>query len=262
LISFAVLPVGEALLACLQASRSRLGRLLLRLGSTGLGAILAFSPQLVAWHCVYGHWLVSPMPLAHNWLSPSLWEVLGAQNRSLFYWTPLTALACAGYLYAFRPRRRCYAGRAPDPQIESTSRAPLALLAGAFVVQVYLLASIRGRGVFLGSAYGFRQLTETMVTLAAGLALLLDRATPRGYRWLCGLGCVLALWNLLLISQYCYYLIPVDAGASPGRLLANLIPLLFRKPHVVLGQAMALALLGPLLRHRYIDKCATNATQA
>jgi hypothetical protein len=242
LASFAILLVGESLLTWWSARRGQPGRLLLCLGSASLGALLALSPQLVAWHFVYGHWLLSPMPLAHNWLSPSLWEVLGGQNRSLFYWTPLTALACAGFLYAVRPVR-CPADSTCDAPGPEASTEPLVLLAVAFAIQVYLLASIRGTGVFLGSAYGFRQLTETIVILGPGLALWLDRAGPRTYRWLCMLGCVLALWNLLLVSQYCYYLIPVDSGASPGHLLANLIPLVQRKPHVVLGQTAAMTWL-------------------
>jgi hypothetical protein len=262
LATFGLLPVGEAVLiwwpgAC-GCRGGHFGRLLVCLGAAGFGAIVAFLPQLIAWHCLYGHWLVSLMPLAHNWLSPSFWEVLGAQNRSLFYWTPLAALACLGYLHSFRPGKG-YPDAAPEAPIELPSRAPLALLFGAFAIQVYLLASIRGPGVFLGSAYGFRQLTESVVCLAPGLALLLDRAGPRSYRWLCLLACALALWNLLLIGQYCYHLIPVDAGADPGRLLANLLPLVCRKPHMVLGQVAGMVLLWLLVRQRGYAGRSRNA---
>src|SRR5262249_28269629 len=132
---------------------------------------------MTAWHCVYGRWLVSPMPLGRNWLRPALWEVLASQDRSLFYWTPLCLLACVGYLYSFRPRRRV---ADPPAAAAPPAAAPPGLLAAAFLAQVYLLASIRGPQVALGAAYGFRQLTEAVVLLAPGLALLLDR-TPAAW---------------------------------------------------------------------------------
>jgi hypothetical protein len=244
LATFALLPAGEALLACRQAWCARPWRVPVRpallLGLGGLAAAVMFLPQMVAWRCVYGHWLVSPMRLSHNWLSPGLWDVLGSQNRSLFYWTPISLLACLGYLWW---RRR------PE-SAESAGGAPLALLVGAFVVQVYVLASIRGTGVFLGSAYGFRQLTEALVALAPGLALLLDRAGPRLYRGLCVVGCVLAAWNLLLICEYRYLLIPADAGAPLARLLGNLPRLAHGKPVIVIAQLAAAVLLGVLLSRR------------
>ena len=244
LATFALLPAGEALLACWAACRARapraLWRPLLLLTLAGLAAAAAFTPQLVAWHCVYGHWLQPPLRLAHHWLYPRLWEVLGSENRSLFYWTPITLLACVGYFWALRP------GRGPA----GAAGAPLALLAVSFVVQVYALASIRGVGVFLGSAYGFRQLTEALVVLAPGLALLLDRAGPRLYAWLCVVGCVLVVWNLLLICEYRYLLIPVNTGAPLGRLLGSLPHLVHGKPFILVAQLAVPLLLWALLRRR------------
>ena len=148
------------------------------------------------------------------------------------------------------------AGCGPAP---AGAGAPLAMLAAAIVVQVYVLASIRGAGVFLGSAYGFRQLTETVVVLGPGLALLLDRARPRWYRWLCLVGCALVLWNLLLICQYCYFLVPGGDGASPGQLLANLLPLAHRKPQVMMAQAIGPLVLLVLLRLRFPHTLRTQS---
>src|SRR5262249_33210211 len=54
--------------------------------------------------------------------------------------------------------------------------------------QVYLLASIRGAVIHLGAAFGHRLLTEALVALAPGLALLLEAAGPRAHRGLLGLG--------------------------------------------------------------------------
>ena len=109
LTAAAVLPAGEALLTAWRAREAGLRRIgggpLLQLGLAAVGAAAAFSPQMVAWRWVFGHWLTSPMPLAHNWLQPSLWEVLGSSNRSLFYWTPLSLAACVGFLAWRRPAR-------------------------------------------------------------------------------------------------------------------------------------------------------------
>jgi len=238
LACFAALPAGEALLACWNGCRMRSRQAtcqpLLGLAVAAVGAGIAFSPQMVAWHHVYGHWLGSPLRLRHNWLQPSLWEVLGSQNRSLFYWTPLSLLAVAGF-FSFRR------------QAKPVASAPLLLLAGTVLLQIYILASIRGDEVFLGSSFGFRQLTETLVALAPGMALLLERATPRWYRALGVLGCVLVLWNLLLICEYRYLLLPPAGGASPARLLRNLFWLVHAKPIIVIGQIVVPLAIGLLL---------------
>ena len=66
--------------------------------------ILPFTPQLIAWRCVYGRWLPSPIPVSHNWLDPAWWQVLFAEDRGLFYWTPLSLLAGVGLVVHLRCR--------------------------------------------------------------------------------------------------------------------------------------------------------------
>src|SRR5208282_2374745 len=122
----------------------------------GLAALALFVPQLVAWRCVFGHWLVRTEQVNHNWLHPALWQVLLSQDRSLLYWTPLTFLGCAGYAVYFlgglrRPREA--ASEAPTRAVEAAL-----LLALAFALQVYVVASLWGGEVMLGASFGFRQL--------------------------------------------------------------------------------------------------------
>jgi hypothetical protein len=247
LVTFAVLPAGEALLACRRLRRA--GRFpwrpLCGLALAALGAAAAFVPQLVAWRWVYGHWLVTPVPSAHNWLSPSWWRVLASQDRGLMYWTPLALLACAGYVHCRLQIADCrFKSAICNLQSDiCSSHEPLALLFGAFVLQVYVLASLWGDMVQLGVSYGFRHLTEALVALGPGLALLLDRAPPRRFRVLCGVGCLLVLWNLLLVAQYRYGLVPAAAGADPETLLANAARLMRRKRALLAGQV----LVGPVL---------------
>jgi hypothetical protein len=230
LVTFALLPAGECLLACLRTRRLD-GRPVLGLALAGLGAAAAFLPQLVAWRAVYGDWLPAPVATAHNWFRPAWWRVLLSSDRGLFYWTPLTVLALAG----FARWRRTGA--------DAARGEPLVLLLAAFVLQAYVVASLWGAEVQLGVSFGLRHLTESAVALGPGLALLLGRAGRAQFRLLCGLGCLLVLWNLLLICQYRYGLVPADAGASAGHLLANAARLVVRKKLLVAGQA----LLGPAL---------------
>lgn len=240
LAAFALLPAGEAVLRLRAPHR---GRRLLGLALAGIGCVVVFSPQMVAWRCVYGFWLGSPLRPAHNWLSPALWDVLGSHDRSLFYWTPVTLVACAGFVYAWT-RRPAVSNRPTGPQ----RGAVLVMLAASFAVQVYALASIRGTEIYLGSSFGFRLLTESVVVLAPGLAVLLDQTSAVSFRRLALLGCGLTIWNLLLLCEYRYNLVPVDAGAGPGALLANLVPLACRKPHVVLGALIVPVWIGWRIR--------------
>jgi hypothetical protein len=222
LATLALLPAGEWTLAAWRAWRkgapfqgwARVGCIALAAGA----ALIMFIPQMVAWRAVYGSWLVSPMPLNHNWWRPHLARVLIESDRSLFYWTPLTLLPVLGYVLCLGPIGRFLAAR-------SIPREPLALLFMAFVTQVYLLASITGSGVYLGSAFGFRQLTEAVVLLAPGLALLLEVTPPRSRRWLIA-GCLLvSAWNVLVMAQYHKELLPRAAGASPSMLVMNVASL-------------------------------------
>lgn len=218
LATLAVLPAGEALLTALR-QRSVTARLL-GLGAAAGGAVLAFLPQLLAWRWVYGAWLVTPMAVGHNWLAPALGEVLFGRDRGLLLWTPLVLVAGCGLLLGRTQR----------------DREPLALLALAFAVQVYVLASLRGPGVYLGVAFGCRQLTEAVVLLLPGLALLMQQPAGRRSGLLGGLGCLLVLWNLLLLAQYRYGLVPADAGADWTVLLENVPTLVRRKRLELIGQ--------------------------
>jgi hypothetical protein len=250
LATLAVLPIGEWVIKRGERRRARdEGRSLLAPRPSflapvwlvaGSGALLLFLPQMIAWKIVYGHWLVAPYPAAHSWGNPSWWQVLLAQDRGLFYWTPLALMAVSGYLvFLFGYLKRWRITRTPV----AFPATPVVLLFAAFVIQVYVVAALFGNEVYLGAAYGFRHLTESMVLLAPGLALLLDRAPPRRYRLLCGVGCLLILWNLVLISQYRYGYIPADGGAEPGTLLVNAVRLLQRKRWLLLEQTV----LGPVL---------------
>jgi hypothetical protein len=256
LATFAILPAAEALQSSRHAPRAvtrghgmrSRWRPVACLALAALAAAVALLPQLIAWRIVYGHWLATPFPTAHNWDHPAWGQILWAHDRGLFYWTPLTLLAAAGYFCLFgwtRAELKTCTKRVSHHEFEP--RMPLLLvallLAVAFLLQVYVLASLWGAELYLGSAYGLRQLTESTVVLAPGLALLLGRASRRSFRALSIVSVLLVLWNLILVSQYRYSLVPADAGADLATLFHNTLHLLAHKRFHLMTQVA----LGPIL---------------
>ncbi len=240
LATFLVLPAGEVLLAwrhgSLGGQKYSCKRFAILAILAACGAFLASLPQLLAWRLVYGSWLVNPIQgVRYHWLTPSLWEILCSQDRSLFYWTPLTLLACIGALGCLR-QTRLSAAASPDVAppwgayvTPLASKEPLWILFLAFVIQVYTLAGMWGKGkllsstgnfagVFLARSYGFRDLTESLVVLAPGLAWLVERVSGWRFQLLAGLGFAFVFWNLLLVLQYSYGLLPQLDGLGPQEL--------------------------------------------
>ena len=284
LVTFALLPLGEAALGLLR--RNNAGRRAVGLALAAIGAAVGFLPQMVAWHCVYGQWLAAPIAMEPHWLTPSLGALLVSPDRGLFYWTPLAVIAFMGYFTLFT-RRHSLAPRSPvlggeglgvrgpalarvhpltpDPSPPSTGERgepgsePCAnrigtindtipgeatiLLFVAFVVQIYVLGSLWGGQVYLGVSFGFRHLTEALVALAPGLAFLLERARMPLFRILFVVAMALVVWNLLLIAQYRYGLLPAAGGADFWTMATNCIRLMERKKALLVGQVLA----GPLL---------------
>ena len=240
LITLAVLPAGEAAWNTF-ARQSRSWREQRKLFGgicvAMLGATLAFSPQMIAWRMVFGNWIASPIRTSPHWMSPAFFQVLFAQDRGFFYWTPLTLIACLGFLVPL-------VGRGDKSADNGASAVPkLTLLLAAFLFHLYVLASVWGGFVYLGAAYGFRHLTESVVLLAPGLAVLLARMPARAFPWLAALCCLVTLWNLILLCQYRNYYIPSDAGMDPAELLANTMRLIRRKRLLLLGQAVIVPIL-------------------
>jgi hypothetical protein len=253
LVTLALLPAGEALLSfCRFAGlRALVGSSLAAL----LGAVLGFTPQLIAWRCVYGSWLAQPIVAADNWLYPPLDALLWSQDRGLFYWTPLSGLAFLGLAGAlvYGSRSRCSVrGTAPLPspcqretQADQATRghAVLALLLLAFAAQVYVLASLWGNGVYLGVSFGMRHLTEVQVLLAPGLALLLNRVSQRIFPGVAAGVCCLLAWNLLLVTLFYRGALPANAGADGSTLVQKASQFLQRGHALLLSGVFLPAIL-------------------
>jgi Dolichyl-phosphate-mannose-protein mannosyltransferase len=241
LVTFAVLALGEAALGI--GRGNHVGRRMVGLALTAGGAVVGFLPQMLAWRWVYGQWLAAPIVTEPHWLTPSLGALLVSPDRSLFYWTPLALLACVGYAcLALEPPSRIVIW-ADCPQNAMVRTEPALLLLAAFLLQVYVLGSLWGGQVYLGVSFGLRHLTESLAALAPGLALLLERTRRPLFRFLWVLGMALMVWNLLLISQYRYGLVPAAGGADPWMMAASCGRLIVRKKSLLLTQVLA----GPLL---------------
>jgi hypothetical protein len=203
LVTFAMLPTLEAIWLAIRADNwwAAVG-VGTRLAVAGLASVIAFIPQLVAKQIVYGHPLGGLHETAQNWLTPSIWAVLGSTDRSLFSWTPITLPALAGLVYAAL----------------RTRHLAVALLTAAAAVHIYTVSALLGNQVFLGRSFGFRFLTETCALMAPGIAVLFDRAGPRTIRWLAVTGGLLVAWNLLLLGVFRHEV----GGAEGGDPLAVL----------------------------------------
>jgi hypothetical protein len=257
LATFVVLPVGEMVLRLIRkGSRDSVLKMCARhlhpLALAALAAIgsgMMFLPQIVAWRFVYGAWLVNPIQgVKYHPLTPSFWTILFSQDRSLFYWTPITMLVCMGAIGCLRHSPRA----GGEPGLSCTSaQEPLWLLGVSFLIQVAALACIWGQGeklestgnfagVFLSRSFGFRDLTESLVVLAPGLAWLLEGASQRWVRLWVSLGLGLVTWNLLPVSLYTNGMIPSHAGATPAMLLDRTLELVRLEPF-----ALVQALEGP-----------------
>jgi hypothetical protein len=248
LLTFAALPGGELLLTRWQSDEATrpaaVGRAMMCSVLAALGGAAALFPQMLAWRCVYGAWIIAPLPgVVWNWSQPSLWQVLCSWDRSLFYWTPLALFVCLGAVWAAFPQA-ARPGR----------NRPFLILLFAFGLQVYVVASVLGRGPFLphtgnwsgvhlAGCYGFRFLSESLIALAPGFVWSLERLPTRLFSVAAGLGGLLVMWNLQLIGQFEHGLLSLFAGASPKQLLGNSWVLLRREP----GTFIAFAVLGPVL---------------
>jgi hypothetical protein len=219
LATFAVLPTLEAIWLTIRVAswRARSG-IVIRMLTAGLAAVVAFAPQLVAKQIVYGHPLGGLHETAHNWFSPSLWQVLFSTDRSLFYWTPITLLAMAGLVYL----------------VLRVRSAAMAIMIVGIAVQIYTISALMGRNVFLGSSFGFRLLTETCVLMVPGMAVLIARLGPRMGRQLVTLGAVLVAWNLLLLGVYRDGVAGAEGG-DPAAVLAMIGLYLHQRPLQGLG---------------------------
>lgn len=185
---FLVAPVLEAVWP---TSDKRDGRQLQRAATNllacGLASIAAFSPQLIVWWRLYGHPLLVPQGEGFmRWSAPALWQVLFSDFHGLFTWTPVLALAVAGFVWLVRRDR----------------------LVGFAAVVCFALSWYANAAVadwWAGEAFGARRFVSCFPIFVLGLAALFARWTGRPAA-IAGLCTTFVVLNGLLLVQYQTYL--------------------------------------------------------
>jgi hypothetical protein len=149
----------------------------------GAGALLAFTPQVLAWMALYGRPFVVPQGGEFmRWGSPNLWDMLFAYKHGLFSWTPLVLVAVAGFVPLVRRAPRVAAG---------------AIV--VFLVSWYANAAVADW--WAGEAFGARRFVSCFPFFVLGLAAVLDRWRERPGA-LAAFAAVAIGANGLLLFQY------------------------------------------------------------
>jgi hypothetical protein len=179
---FALLPVWLGLLA-LRRRTARPAWLL----AGAAAALLAFSPQMLAWKALYGQWIWFPdndvvrgQFTRFDWSAPRLADVLLHADHGLFVWSPALALALLGL-------------------IASLHRWGVIAAAGllVFALTTYLNGSI---GDWAGShAFGARRFDVVWPFLAIGAATVLRRMARAPLLGAAALMALAVLWNVGLM---------------------------------------------------------------
>jgi hypothetical protein len=187
---FALLPACDAvagLRAALRTGDKAGARHVLAGGALfSLCATVAFVPQMIAWHAIYGSWLaVSPLGPKIRWADPQLADILWSSRNGLFSWSPILYAGAIGLVI--------FAARQPGIGV------PMLL---TLALMTYFNACIQD---WWGSdGFGGRRFDGTIpffclgVAAFASYAVTLTRRHP--LRAVAAGGVCLVLWNLTLMS--------------------------------------------------------------
>jgi hypothetical protein len=158
--------------------------------SSAAAAVVAFSPQLIAWQIFIGRAIVLPQGRGFLDLSSPHWlDTLISADHGFFNWTPLMLLGLAGL----------FAGIRDSPLLHGGGLLVFALIA-------WVNGSVPSFDWAAGDAFGARRYSEVVPLMAVGLAFLLELSSRAFRRWPllapgAGIG-MLILWNLGFISHF------------------------------------------------------------
>jgi hypothetical protein len=159
------------------------------LAAAGAG-LLVFSPQLIAWRILFGHWITVPQGRGFlGFSSANLFIPLFSADHGFFNWTPVMFLGFIGLFLGLRRSPLLYAG---------------ALL--VFGATAWINGSVPDYDLAAGDAFGARRFSLVVPLIAFGLGAFLDAARRVLQRspLLVPTAALLALflWNLGLISHF------------------------------------------------------------
>jgi hypothetical protein len=179
----AVLLLVPAFDALWHVRATRAGGAALRLLASAAGAALAFLPQVAVWTVIYGQPFTVPQGSGFmRWGEPALGAVLFSDNHGLLSWTPIVALALAGFV----------------PLVTRHRAIGIAALA-VFAVSWYVNAAVSDW--WAGEAFGARRFLSCYPILVMALAALFERAGERR-GVLAATTLVFTAFTFLLLLQY------------------------------------------------------------
>jgi hypothetical protein len=164
-----------------------------RAAAAGVGtSLLAYGPQLAAYHAINGHFGPTRFVLRKmTWTSPHFLQVLFSPEHGLFAWTPLALVAVGGLVWLAVGQRR-------DAGADVRWIGLLALV--MFALEVYVSGCVESWTV--AGAFGQRRFVATTPLLALGLAALAPAAAgARRVVW-AALLVLCVWWNLGLMAQF------------------------------------------------------------
>ncbi len=139
-------------------------------------ALLAFSPQMITWWCLYGNPLQFPKIEEMHWFRPRIADVLASEYHGLLSWSPVLVLVPLGAAVLWKRDRVLAAG-----------------FGAGVLLQVYLNAA--NEIWWAGGSFGNRRFVNCGVPFAVLLASLLAGVRPA---IVYTVALAAAGWNLLL----------------------------------------------------------------
>jgi fluoride ion exporter CrcB/FEX len=119
----------------------------------GLGFLLTFAPQLVAWHAIYGEWFLVPQGQFMHWTKPYVIDVLFSPRYGLLGFSPILYMAVVGLLLS----------------ISSWKKPLVGLSVGYLLVSIYINGS--AGDWYAGATFGPRRMDSLFPMLVVGSAL-------------------------------------------------------------------------------------------
>lgn len=157
-----------------------------RLAVLGVACCVAVSPQLWAWHAIYGTPVLNPHGGSDyfGWTRPALLQTLFSMRQGLISWTPVTLFAAIGL-----------------PQL--VRRDPLLGWAAAVTLVLALYVNASATMWWAGAGFGARRFVSCTPFLAVGLSALLASGVISSRRtWVRATSAFLIASNVLFLLQY------------------------------------------------------------
>jgi len=161
-----------------------------------IGAILAFSPQIIVWKIVSGTWLTIPQGKDFlDLLHPHFLLVLFSSKHGLFTWTPIILVSILGIYFLYQKEKRL----------------ALALIFGFVLILCTNSFIVDWAGGDF--CFGQRRFIDCSVIFILGLAGLYDYLSKKGLEKVYKIFTLLIIiWNILLLVQYRAHIINPDTG--------------------------------------------------